>query len=55
MDIGPIERSALFETYDEREQFTGLAKRLIGNQMIRQPEDLTYWLNKETLAGLNRE
>ncbi|MBR3436222.1 MAG: pyridoxamine 5'-phosphate oxidase family protein [Lachnospiraceae bacterium] len=50
MDIGPIERSVLYETYDEREHFTGLAKKIIGNAVISKPEDLTYWLNKETLS-----
>ena len=53
MDIRPIERSAWFETYDEREKYTALAKKKIGNTVIRTPEDLTYWLNKETLAGLS--
>ena len=55
MDIRPIERSALFETYDERERFTGLSAKLIGNAVIAKPEDLTYWLNKETLDGLERK
>ena len=49
MDIRPIERSALFDTYDERERFTELAKKLIGNAEIGKPEDMTYWLNRETL------
>ncbi len=52
MDIRPIERSAVFETYDEREQYTNLAKKLIGNTTIDQPEDLTHWLNRETLQEL---
>ncbi len=53
MDIRPIESSAMFETYDEREKYTGLAKKLIGNARITKPEDLTYYLNKETLAELS--
>lgn len=52
MDIRPIERAAVFETWDEREKYTGLAAELIGNAVIDKPEDLTYWLNAETLAGL---
>ena len=52
MDIQPIERSLLYETYDEREEFTGLARKLIGNTLITKPEDLTCWLNKETLSDL---
>lgn len=55
MDIRPIERSALFETYDEREKFTVLAKKLIGNANIDKVEDITHYLNKETLAELNKK
>ena len=55
MDIRPIERSALFETYDEREKFTALAKKLIGNANIDKVEDITHYLNKETLAELNKK
>ena len=49
MDIRPIERAAVFETYDEREKYTALAAGIIGNAVIDKPEDLTYWLNLETL------
>lgn len=52
MDIRPIERAAVFETWDERERYTKLAMELIGNAVIDKPEDLTYWLNPETLDGL---
>jgi|GEM_PF-897563 Uncharacterized conserved protein len=52
MDIRPIERAAVFETYDERERFTSLAASLIGNAKIDKPEDVTYWLNRETLDAL---
>ncbi len=55
MDIRPIERSALFETYDERERFVALAKKLIGNTAVDKPEDLTHWLNRETLESRMRE
>ena len=54
MDIRPIERSAVFETWDEREKYTALAAQLIGNAVIDKPEDLTYWLNPETLEELHR-
>ena len=54
MDIRPIERAAVFETWDERERFTKLAAQLIGNAVIDKPEDLTHWLNPETLAALQR-
>ena len=49
LSIQPIERSALFQTYNEREQFTALARRLLGNVTVDKPEDLSYYLNKETL------
>ena len=52
LDIGPIERSAIFDTYDERKRFTGLARQLIGNARIDKPEDLTYWINADTLSAL---
>ncbi len=52
MDIQPIERASVFETWDEREKYTGLAAVLIGNAVIDKPEDLTYWLNTETLKQL---
>ena len=49
MDIGPAERSVLFDTYDEREKYTHIAKKIAGNSRIDKPEDLTYWINRETL------
>ena len=52
MDIRPVERAAVFETWDERERYTSLAARLIGNAVISFPEDITYWLNPETLKEL---
>ena len=44
MDISPAERSVIFETYDEREKYTLLAKKRLGNTRIDKPEDFTYWL-----------
>ena len=55
MNIMPIENAVIYETYDEREQFTLKAKKLIGNKVIDKPEDLTYWLNKETLLELDKK
>ena len=52
MDIQSIERAAVFETWDEREKYTALAARIIGNAVISYPEDITYWLNPETLKEL---
>ena len=52
MDIRPIERAAVFETWDQREHYTKLAAELIGNAVIDKPEDLSYWLNPETLKEL---
>lgn len=53
LDVQPIERALLNETNDERETYAGRARQLIGNAVIRYSEDLTYWLNKETLAELD--
>ncbi len=47
IDIRPVERSAVFETYDEREKYTSLASSKIGNAVIDKPEDITYWLDFE--------
>ncbi len=55
MDIRPIERAAVFETWDEREKYTKLAARLIGNAVIDKPEDLTCFLDPERLAELRKE
>lgn len=52
MNIQPLEAALLYETYDAREEFTSLAARLIGNAVIDKPEDISYWLNKETLRAL---
>ena len=52
MDIRPIERAAVFTTYDEREKYTLMAKKKIGNASVTKPEDLSYWLSEETLRML---
>jgi uncharacterized pyridoxamine 5'-phosphate oxidase family protein len=53
MDIQPIERAAVFETWDEREKYTAMAARLISGAVISYPEDITYWLNPEMLKELH--
>ena len=53
MDIQPVERAAVFETWDEREKYMKKAAALIGNTNIQKPEDLTYWLDPETLKELS--
>ncbi|MBQ6541193.1 MAG: hypothetical protein IJL73_01785 [Lachnospiraceae bacterium] len=45
LDIQPAERSVIFETWDEREEYTRLARKRLGNTRIDKPEDLTYWLS----------
>ena len=52
MDVRPIERAAVFETWDQREHYTKLAAELVGNAVIDKPEDFSYWLNPETLKTL---
>ena len=42
LDIQPAERSVLFETYDEREEYVNLARKRLGNARIEKPEDFTY-------------
>ena len=45
LDVQPAERSVLFETYDEREEYMRLARKRLGNARIEKPEDFTYWLS----------
>ena len=45
MNVQPAERSVLFETYDEREEYVRLARKRLGNARIEKPEDITYWLS----------
>ena len=51
MDIMPLERAACYETYDERERYTAMAAALIGNAVIDDPEDMTYWLDPARWAN----
>jgi hypothetical protein len=39
----------------EKAEFMELARRLIGSVRIDKPEDITYWVNKDTLAELLRQ
>ena len=55
MDVFELERSLRYDTYDERERYTALARELIGGAEIKQPEDITYWLSPETLGELSKE
>lgn len=52
LDTGSLPRSLLFESEEERASFTELARKLIGNVRITKPEDITYWVNRETLSEL---
>ena len=45
----------LFEDDHEKAEFIELARRLIGSVRIDKPEDITYWVNKDTLAELLRQ
>lgn len=52
MDVQPMERAARYETYDERERYVLLAKRLYGNVTVDKPEQLTELLSPDTLGRL---
>ena len=47
-----LENCLLYETYDEREKYCNKASALVGNITIKQVEDLSYYLNEETLRTL---
>ncbi len=52
LDSGFLSDTMLFEDDNEKAEFMGLAQRLIGSVRIDKPEDITYWVNKDTLAEL---
>ena len=52
LDTGSLSGCLLFEDEAERAKFMEQAARLIGEPCIDKPEDITYWINKETLAWL---
>ena len=51
LDIQPAERSVLFETYDEREEYVSLARKRLGNTRIEKPEDFSWWLSEASFEG----
>ncbi len=55
MDVQPMERAARFGTYDERERWVQLARRLYGNVTVDKPELLTELLSPDTLRRLLEE
>ena len=55
LDTGFLSDTMLFEDGDEKAAFMELARRLIGSVRIDKPEDITYWVNKDTLAELLRQ
>ncbi len=46
----PLEQALIYETYGEREAFVNRAKEKLGNISVTKPEDLTYYLSKESLS-----
>ena len=51
-DTGSLSGCLLFNDEVEKAEFMEKAIRLIGDRRIDKPEDITYWINKETLTGL---
>lgn len=52
LDAGSLSGCLFFQDEAEQAEFMKKAGRLIGDRRIDKPEDITYWINKETLAGL---
>ena len=48
----PLENALIYETYDEREKYRSQAVATLGNISIKQVEDLSYYLSKDTLSSL---
>lgn len=55
LDSASLTACLLFNDEAEKGQFMELAARLIGVRTIDKPEDITYWINKETLAELMQQ
>ena len=55
LDTGMLSERLLFEDDAEKNAFIKLVERLISGVRIDKPEDITYWINKETLAELLRQ
>ena len=52
LDTSALERCAAFDSDDERRQLMQLVRELIGDTVVNKPEDITYWVNRETLQDL---
>ena len=52
VDTGSLSGCLFYEDEVEKAEFMERAGKLIGNRCIDKPEDITYWINKETLGGL---
>ena len=52
LDAGSLSGCLFFQDESEQAEFIEQAIRLIGDRRVDKPEDITYWINKETLAGL---
>ena len=52
LDTSSLLGCLLFSDEAEKAEYMNLAARLIGTRCIDKPEDITYWINKETLAEL---
>ena len=55
LNTGLLSDTMLIEDDNEKAAFMELAQRLIGSVRIDKPEDITYWVNKDTLAELLRQ
>ena len=52
LDAGSLSGCLFYKDEAEQAEYMEKAIRLIGDRRIDKPEDITYWINKETLAGL---
>ena len=52
VDEGSLSGCLFYKVEAEKAEFMERAEKLIGDRRIDKPEDITYWINKETLAGL---
>ena len=49
LDAGAMEQSTLFQDENEQTEWIARVKKLVGKHVINKPEDITYYINKETL------
>lgn len=52
LDAGSLSGCLFYKDEAEKAEFMEQARKLIGDRYIDKPEDITYWINKETLAGM---